>query len=156
MYALGGIGLLAALLSGGGLGRALLLGVLGLGAGYALNKWVLPKVDGWTQAAERFDSIPDDNMRAVALRAAGRSVVDYYLGGNPGKFNSVEDAATAYVATDTVNHAAAQAGSGIRINVNNDSIKATDGQGLVVALDEESGPRNEREREDAARNAGIL
>lgn len=63
MYALGGIGLLAALLSGGGLGRALLLGVLGLGAGYALNKWVLPKVDGWTQAGAFLDNIPNYRMR---------------------------------------------------------------------------------------------
>lgn len=57
MYTLGGIGLLAALLSGGGLGRALLLGALGLGAGYALNKWVLPRMDGWNDAAKFLNGV---------------------------------------------------------------------------------------------------
>lgn len=63
MYALGGIGLLLALMSGGGLSRALLFTALGAGLGYAANKWLLPNVSGWSTAANRLNSIKDVNTR---------------------------------------------------------------------------------------------
>lgn len=145
MYALGGIGLLAALLSGGGLGRALLLGVLGLGAGYALNKWLLPRMNGWTQAAERFDSIPDAKMKKVVTDAAARTVADFYLFGETGGFGDGKDAVTANVATAAVNHAAKQVGSDIRANVDNDSIGLRDQTtGLKVEIDGKPGPKTEQ------------
>lgn len=83
MYALGGIGLLAALLSGGGLGRALLLGALGLGAGYALNKWVLPKVDDWKQGAEFLDGVRDRDLYEALHYNLGLTGVNWVLGERP-------------------------------------------------------------------------
>lgn len=80
MYALGGIGLLAALLSGGGLGRALLLGALGLGAGYALNRWLLPKVDGWDDAAKFLNGVRNPKLSEALRRELGITGVNWLLG----------------------------------------------------------------------------
>lgn len=107
MYALGGIGLLAALLSGGGLGRALLLGALGLGAGYALNKWVLPRVNGWQEGAKFLDGVRDRDLYEALHYNLGLTGVNWVLGKRqasnlPQAFTDTVINTTARVASDKI------------------------------------------------------